>query len=142
MQQDLHSRALPDAIPFSYGAVGVGVSGALDSAIRASSLDRRIDVSGLTISTGDALGDETPYAAALCEALGIPLVGGHYAAAAVDIARPSLAHRPLPGGMAQLQSYDAVVIDPVASLGASAFMSGVGGDHVFHLTPSDRKSVG
>src|SRR3546814_6019761 len=55
----------------SYGSVVVGVSGGLDSSILASSLDRRIDVSGLTISTGDALGDETPYAAALCEALGI-----------------------------------------------------------------------
>src|SRR3546814_9898233 len=62
-----------------------------------------------------------PYTT-LFRSLGIPLVGGHYAAAAVDIARPSLAHRPLPGGMAQLQSYDAVVIDTVASLGASAFM--------------------
>src|SRR3546814_15755987 len=95
-------------------------------------------VSGLTFSTGDALGDETPYAAALCEALGIPLVGGHYAAAAVDIARPSLAHRPLPGGMAQLQSYDAVVLDTVASLGASAFMSGVGGDKIGRASCRER----
>src|SRR3546814_3376119 len=81
-----------------------------------------------------------PYTT-LFRSLGIPLVGGHYAAAAVDIARPSLAHRPLPGGMAQLQSYDAVVIDTVASLGASAFMSGVGGDNVFHLTRSARPLV-
>src|SRR3546814_7692705 len=43
--------------------------------------------------------------------------------------------------MAQLQSYDAVVIDTVASLGASAFMSGVGGDNVFHLTRSARPLV-
>src|SRR3546814_5553602 len=57
------------------------------------------------------------------------------------MARPGLAHRPLPGGMAQLQSYDAVVIDTVASLGASAFMSGVGGDNVFHLTRSARPLV-
>src|SRR3546814_6276679 len=38
-------------------------------------------------------------------------------------------------------SYDAVVIDTVASLGASAFMSGVGGDNVFHLTRSARPLV-
>src|SRR3546814_14096434 len=57
------------------------------------------------------------------------------------MARPGLAHRPLPGGMAQLQSYDAVVIDTVASLGGSAFMSGVGGDNVFHLTRSARPLV-
>src|SRR3546814_1929690 len=43
--------------------------------------------------------------------------------------------------MAQLQSYDAVMIDTVASLGASAFMSGVGGDNVFHLTRSARPLV-
>src|SRR3546814_1865773 len=42
----------------SYGSVVVGVSGGLDSSILASSLDRRIDVSGLTISTGDPLRSE------------------------------------------------------------------------------------
>jgi asparagine synthase (glutamine-hydrolysing) len=124
-----------------YGSVVVGVSGGLDSSIVAFSLDRENDVRGLTISTGDALGDEASYAATLCDALDLPLIGRHYAVANVDISRPGLAHRPFPGGMAQLQSYDAVVIDTVDTLGAAAFMSGVGGDNVFHLTRSARPLV-
>jgi len=125
----------------NYGAVVVGVSGGLDSSIVACSLDPRSTVEGLTISTGDALGDEAPQATALCRALGLPLSAGHYTAAAVDIDRPGLAHRPMPGGMAQLQSYDAVVIETIARLGATAFMSGVGGDNVFHMSRSARALV-
>ena len=43
--------------------------------------------------------------------------------------------------MAQLQSYDAIVIDTIGARGARAFMSGVGGDNVFHLTRSARPLV-
>ncbi|MEG3178262.1 asparagine synthase-related protein [Sphingomonas sp. RB3P16] len=124
-----------------YGSVVVGVSGGLDSSIIACSLDRRGEVNGLTISTRDALGDEASYASLLCEALDILLFSGHYASATVDLRQPGLAHRPVPGGMAQLQAYDSVVIDSVAALGASTFMSGVGGDNVFNLTRSARPLV-
>lgn len=124
-----------------YGSVMAGVSGGLDSSILACSLDNGASVTGLTISTADLRGDELRYAAALCEALGIQLIAGQYAFDAVNIDRPSLSHLPRPGGMAQLQAYDAVVTDTIRVTGANAFMSGVGGDNVFNLTRSARPFV-
>jgi len=123
-----------------YGRVIAGVSGGLDSSIVACSLDRE-DVTALTVSTGDAQGDETPYAVALCTMLGIPLERADYALEAVEITWPSLAHRPFPGGMAQLQAYDSVVIETARRRGATAFFSGVGGDNVFQLIRSARPLV-
>ncbi|WP_454885461.1 asparagine synthase-related protein [Sphingomonas oryzagri] len=123
-----------------YRSVLVGVSGGLDSSIVASSLER-VAVSAVTISTGDAHGDEAAYAETLCAALGVPLGRARYAHDAVDIMLPSLPHRPVPGGMAQLQAYDAVVIDAARQSGAAAFVSGLGGDNVFHLTHSARPLV-
>ncbi|MFA6606674.1 MAG: asparagine synthase-related protein, partial [Sphingomonas sp.] len=123
-----------------HGRIVAGVSGGLDSSIVACGLDRE-EVTALTISTGDAQGDETPYAEALCSVLDIPLERARYALEAIDIARPSLAHRPFPGGMAQLQAYDAVVIESVRRQGAAAFFSGVGGDNIFQLTQSARPLV-
>jgi asparagine synthase (glutamine-hydrolysing) len=124
-----------------YGAIVAGVSGGLDSSVVACSLDRTRKVTAITVSTDDAQGDETPYAATLCEALNIPLERARYALEAVNVEQPSLPHRPFPGGMAQLQAYDAAVIEVVRRQDAAAFFSGVGGDNVFQLTHSARPLV-
>ena len=125
-----------------FQSVLIGVSGGLDSSILASCLSGRAQsVHPVTISTDDAHGDEATFAQILCSHLGLPLIREAYRLDAVDITRSSVAHLPRPGGRAQLQAYDAAVKGAAARIGASAFLSGVGGDNVFYYTNSARALV-
>ena len=124
-----------------FGRIVVGASGGLDSSITAAALAPREKLDAVTISTADAHGDESDLARLLCAHLGLPLTEARYDLAAIAIGRSSVAHRPRPGGRAQLQAYDAVVermmgIDP-----AAAFVTGVGGDNVFQYSQSARPVI-
>jgi asparagine synthase (glutamine-hydrolysing) len=121
----------------------VAVSGGLDSSIVASSLVKRkeAEVTALTISTQDSRGDESPYAKALCDHLGLPLICGQFEQSAVDILASACAHLPRLAGRAPTQAYDAVVRREMAQLGADAFLTGSGGDNVFYSTHSVRPLV-
>ena len=119
----------------------IGVSGGLDSSIVAYGLGRSTELHGVTISTRDAQGDETIYARALCDRLGISLAEEYYALDRVDITRSSYAHCPRPGGRAQLQAYDAAMRDVASRLGVEMFFTGVGGDNIFQFTKSARPLV-
>lgn len=124
-----------------FSSILVGVSGGLDSSIVASSLRTEGQLRSVTISTDDVHGDEAHYAAELCSALDVSLSAERYELCNVDLSRSSLSHRPLPGGMAQLQAYDAAVIEVARQHGATAFFSGLGGDNVFYFTKSARALV-
>ncbi|EQB11377.1 asparagine synthase-related protein [Sphingobium lactosutens] len=119
----------------------IGVSGGLDSSIAAAGLRRSTELHGITISTRDAQGDEALYARALCDRLGITLAEECYSLDRVDIERSSYAHCPRPGGRAQLQAYDAAMLDVAHRLGTEAFFTGVGGDNIFQFTKSARPLV-
>lgn len=119
----------------------IGVSGGLDSSIVATGLYRSTDLHGVTISTRDAQGDETIYARALCDRLGLSLAEEYYVLDRVDIERSSYAHCPRPGGRTQLQAYDAAMREVAHRLGAEAFFTGVGGDNIFQFTKSARPLV-
>lgn len=124
-----------------FASILVGVSGGLDSSIVAASLRGDTHLHGLTVSTDDAHGDEAHYAAELCSALDVSLSAERYALCNVDLSRSSLSHRPQPGGMAQLQAYDAAVIEVARRHRATAFFSGLGGDNIFYFTKSARPLV-
>lgn len=125
-----------------YQSLLIGVSGGLDSSILTSCLAHRgSDIRPVTISTDDAHGDEAIFARVLCDQLGLTLTPEAYQLDAVDITWSSVAHLPRPGGRAQLQAYDAAVFRAARSTGATAFLSGVGGDNVFYYTNSARPLV-
>ncbi|MGF7151540.1 asparagine synthase (glutamine-hydrolyzing) [Sphingomonas zeicaulis] len=124
-----------------FGRILIGASGGLDSSIVAVALAQRPAVDAVTISTSDPHGDERRYARLLSAHLGIALAEADYDLDAVDIARSSVAHRPRPGGRAQLQAYDAVIGRMIGGEGAGAFFTGVGGDNVFQFTRSARPVV-
>ena len=124
-----------------FDSILVGVSGGLDSSIVANGLVGAGPLQGLTISTQDPFGDESAYAHVLCQALDIPLFEKTYLIEAVDIRRSSMIHCPRPGGRAQLQAYDAALIEVAEQCGSTAFFTGVGGDNVFHYSKSARPLV-
>jgi asparagine synthase (glutamine-hydrolysing) len=124
-----------------FRSILIGVSGGLDSSIVAFGAQHHAAVHAFTISTGDARGDERPYARDLARALEIPLVEAAYDLGTIDIFRSSFLHAPRPGGRAQLQAYDKLLADLAARHAADAFLSGVGGDNVFYLTNSARALV-
>ena len=124
-----------------FPSILIGVSGGLDSSIVALGARHRARLHAFTISTNDARGDERPYARDLARALEIPLTEGSYDLGAVDIARSSFIHAPRPGGSAQLQAYDKLLVDLTRRHAADAFFSGIGGDNIFYLTSSARSLV-
>lgn len=128
------------AAPFQ--SVLVGVSGGLDSSIVATCLKGGGPaVHAVTISTEDAQGDEAGYAQILCDHLGWPLIRQAYRLGSVDIDHSCVGHLARPGGRAQLQAYDAAVLETARRTSAQAFLSGVGGDNVFYHTSSARPLV-
>jgi asparagine synthase (glutamine-hydrolysing) len=90
----------------------------------------------MTMSTGEAGGDERRYARALTSALGLPLIENHHRLDDVDIETSSSAHLPRPNGYAFGQSQDRVRLDIAAETGADAYFTGQGGDNVFCLMQS------
>ena len=115
----------------------LSVSGGLDSSIVAACLARSDkDTICLTMFTDDPSGDERPFARALCDRLGLPLIERPYRLEDVDIAEPLAANLPRPRDRAQAIAYERIHYAAAAEFGADAFMTGNGGDHVFGYSQS------
>ncbi|SNS96235.1 asparagine synthetase B family protein [Sphingopyxis indica] len=124
-----------------FPSILIGVSGGLDSSIVALGARHHAELHAFTIATGDPRGDERSFARGLARALNIPLFEATYDLSEVDISRSSFIHAPRPGGRAQLQAYDKLLVDLAKRHSANAFFSGVGGDNVFYLSNSARPLV-
>lgn len=115
------------------------VSGGLDSSVVASILARQSrGLTGVTLATEDPSGDERPYARALCNHLGVPLIERHFDLAAIDLNRSVAAHLPRPSGTLHEHAFRSTIEEAVTATGASGYFSGNGGDHVFYNSASAR----
>lgn len=107
------------------------LSGGLDSSVLAASLaGTRRNARAATLVTDQAEGDERLHARAAASATGLELdelgVGLND-----DLARPAPIRSPRPGLPAMLWPADHLLARRAQELGASAFISGAGGDCVF-----------
>jgi asparagine synthase (glutamine-hydrolysing) len=86
--------------------------------------------------TDDPGGDERPFAGALCDHLGLPLIERPYRLEDIDITEPLAANLPRPRDRTQANAYERVHNAVASEVGAGAFMTGNGGDHVFGYSQS------
>jgi len=115
----------------------LSVSGGLDSSIIAACLAKAgTDTVCLTMFTDDPSGDERPFARALCDHLGLPLIERPYRLEDIDIVEPLAANLPRPKDRTQANAYERVHYSVASEIGAGAFMTGNGGDHVFGYSQS------
>jgi asparagine synthase (glutamine-hydrolysing) len=115
----------------------LSVSGGLDSSIVAACLAKAgIDTVCLTMFTNDPSGDERPFARALCNHLGLPLIERPYRLEDIDITEPLAANLPRPKDRTQANAYERVHSAVASEIGAGAFITGNGGDHVFGYSQS------
>jgi asparagine synthase (glutamine-hydrolysing) len=119
------------------GRLLLSVSGGLDSSIIAACLAKAgADTICLTMFADDPAGDERPFARALCDHLGLPLVERPYRLEDIDITEPLAAHLSRPRDRTQANAYERVHLEIACELGADAFMTGNGGDNVFGYSQS------
>ncbi|MCY1170494.1 asparagine synthase (glutamine-hydrolyzing) [compost metagenome] len=117
----------------------LAVSGGLDSSIVAACLHAsHNEFAGVTLKTNDPLGDERTFARALAEHLGRQLIEESYSLDDVDLDRSSVCHLPNPFGRPEAHAYDAAVVRAAKQIGASAILTGNGGDNVFYMSRSAR----
>ena len=110
----------------------VEVSGGLDSAIVAAGIAAGANRASLiTFSAAPGDPDETAYARAVADHLGLPLEIGAPSIGDVDLTRSSSRDLPRPTARAFTQATDALSLGHARSIGADAFLSGGGGDDVF-----------
>ena len=110
----------------------LAVSGGLDSSIVAAALAASgKSFTCLTLYTGQAAGDERPYARQLARHLGVALKEEPERVDFVDLARSEARHLPRPISRAFAQSGDRAHQELATRLGADQFMTGGGGDNVF-----------
>ncbi len=115
----------------------LSVSGGLDSSIVAAALaDRPAETTCLTLYGVDASGDERTYARALCAHLGLRLIEKPYRLEDIDISEPLGAHLPRPTDRTQALAYERAHLETAREIGASAFVTGNGGDSVFGYSQS------
>lgn len=115
----------------------LSVSGGLDSSIVAACLSKAgKDTICLTMFTDDPSGDERPFARALCEHLGLPLLERPYRLEDIDILEPLATNLPRPRDRTQAIAHERVHYAVASEIGAGAFMTGNGGDHVFGYSQS------
>jgi asparagine synthase (glutamine-hydrolysing) len=115
----------------------LSVSGGLDSSIVAACLAKAgADAVCLTMFTDDPSGDERPFARALCDRLGLALIERPYRLEDIDITEPLAANLPRPRDRTQANAYERVHNAVASEIGAGAFMTGNGGDHVFGYSQS------
>jgi asparagine synthase (glutamine-hydrolysing) len=120
----------------------IGVSGGLDSSIVAASLaTTAAEITCLTMSTEDPVGDERDFARAIASHIGAPLIENRYEFADVDISRSATAHLPRPCGRSQALAYNAAILRATRANSNDAVFSGNGGDNVLYLTHSARPLV-
>ncbi|WP_158013977.1 asparagine synthase-related protein [Sphingomonas sanxanigenens] len=115
------------------------VSGGLDSSIVAACL-RNVghDLSLLTLTTDDPLGDERAFARTMASYLGRPVFEERYSLTHIDLNKSSVSHLPTPGGRVDAQSFDATALKVATDVGANAIFTGNGGDNVFYMSRSAR----
>lgn len=119
------------------GRLLLSVSGGLDSSVLAACLARAAaDTVCLTMFADDPTGDERPFARALCNHLRLPLIEWPYRLEDVDIDEPLAAHLPRPRDRTQANAYERVHLEVAREIGATAFMTGNGGDSVFGYSQS------
>ena len=125
------------ALASPYRRVLVSVSGGLDSSIVASALARAgIDSVCLTMFTDDPAGDERPFARALCDKLGLDLVERPYCISDIDLDAAMAFNLPRPKDRIQALAFERVHHAVAEEVGADAFITGNGGDHVFGYSQS------
>jgi asparagine synthase (glutamine-hydrolysing) len=125
------------AIASVHGRVLVSVSGGLDSSIVASCLARAgADAVCLTMFTDDPAGDERVFARALCERSGLKLIERPYRLADIDLDEAMAPNLPRPKDRMQALAFERVNHAVAAEIGADAFVTGNGGDHVFGYSQS------
>jgi asparagine synthase (glutamine-hydrolysing) len=120
-----------------HGRLLVSVSGGLDSSIVAAALARcGADAACLTLYGEDPGGDERPFARALCDHLGLPLIERPYSMDDIDIDSALGAHLPRPSDRTHAQSYEKAHLEIARDLAAEAFVTGNGGDSLFNYSQS------
>lgn len=131
IQHSIHAIASP------YGRVLVSVSGGLDSSIVASCLARAgADAVCLTMFTDDPAGDERMFARALCDRLGFKLIERAYRLSDIDLDEAIAPNLPRPKDRLQALAFERIHHAVAAEIGADAFVTGNGGDHVFGYSQS------
>ncbi len=119
------------------GRLLVSVSGGLDSSVVAACLARsEAETTCLTMFGLDPAGDERLYARALCTHFGFDLVERQDRLEEIDLSEPLAPHLPRPIGRTQALTYERAHIDTARRIGASAFVTGNGGDSVFGYSQS------
>jgi asparagine synthase (glutamine-hydrolysing) len=119
------------------GRLLLSVSGGLDSSIVAACLARAgVDIMCLTMFSDDPAGDERLFARALCDHLKLPLIEKPYRLEDIDLYEPLGAHLPRPRDRTQANAFERVHCEVASEIGAAAFVTGNGGDHVFGFSQS------
>jgi asparagine synthase (glutamine-hydrolysing) len=120
-----------------HGRLLVSVSGGLDSSIVVAALAScGADAHCLTLYGDDPAGDERPFARALCNHLGLPLIERPYSMDDIDISSALGAHLPRPSDRTHAQSYEKAHLAIAGDLAATAFVTGNGGDSLFNYSQS------
>ncbi len=120
----------------------VSLSGGLDSSIVAACLaGAGAQMSCVTLTSNEPLGDERRYAREVCEAIKAQLLEMPYRQDAIDLDCSVAAGLPVPCGKLQEQAHNLAVREAVERFGADALFVGAGGDNVFYSTHSARSLV-
>lgn len=115
-----------------HGHLLLGLSGGLDSSIVAAGLKAcGACFSAINLVTADPNGDERDYAALAAQATGADLHLAPESEALVDWRRSDAAHLPRPVASSFTQSADHQQQALARHLGASGYITGGGGDHIF-----------
>jgi asparagine synthase (glutamine-hydrolysing) len=110
----------------------IEISGGLDSAIVAAGISQSSpDAALITFAPAGGDPDETLYAKAIADHLGIDLTIVQPRVADVDLNRSLSADLPRPNARAFTQAADLLSLQYGRAIGADAFVSGGGGDDVF-----------
>lgn len=110
----------------------IEISGGLDSAIVAAGVAAAApSASLLTFAAAPGDPDETAYARALAEHMGLPLEIVRPRVDDVDLTRSMGGDLPRPNARAFVQAADLLSLRRAEAIGADAFFSGGGGDDVF-----------
>jgi len=127
----VHSIAAPA------GRLLLSVSGGLDSSIVGACLAQaRVDAVCLTMFSDDPAGDERVFARALCEKAGLTLIERPYRLDDIDLDAAMAANLPRPKDRMQALAFERVHYAVASEIGADAFITGNGGDHVFGYSQS------
>ena len=107
------------------------ISGGLDSAIVAAIASKHASSTAITFAPIAGDPDETPYAAAIAQAIGVDLTIVAPAIGEIDVARSNAAGLPRPYARCFSQDFDRSALGHAKRTNADAIFSGGGGDNVF-----------